>query len=622
LSVLHRAQALAAEYPAAEVTPPDGEDHAYPEWSDKAAALLKKGEIVGIPYLSGSVLKGWKGDLSPENLPILVARSVGDPDWTGPRTAPSGEIAAWAAHTEDTGGELLYLDQFTSILEATAGIGPREAAATRLAMLRPDTGTGASWRDQFMEGCLRTGLGEEEAVGLWDTLAAAAAGLVSREAAYAWAGVVLRLAAIKAAHPAAFLAAAIEVAWEREGPAAIRPLADEARRLGIALLAPDAALSPPGPVPHKQGDRWAILWGLMLPGWDREVTRRFVEARDRSAEPTTDEDLKQVCIEAGLSPGQVDALARSGAGNGGLAAVPATDPRQRQFQRAWEERYLGVGFTDASEMDALRRAIEGSGGLRARLVSSSGIGQTNVGDSIYLVGLLHGIRPVTDPAGAPEGGQGMAIAMLQDLDGEIELVAFPPNYKRHRELWTESNMVIVTARVCNHPDGDGIYLLCEHMAAYHAGVQEEELDIKVKAARRGATVPLPAPQTQTASGGSRQDYPIPQSSPQASPHTQSQVRTASQELNSTAEAPAYHLIITVPASNDDHADIDQMIALNKLLKGHAGPDTVTLRIQYSPETGDVTSARLPHRVRYDASLEGGIRDLLGPDALALIKLLG
>ena len=37
---------------------------------------------------------------------------------------------------------------------------------------------------------------------------------------------------------------------------------------------------------------------------------------------------------------------------------------------------------------------------------------------------------------------------------------------------------------------------------------------------------------------------------------------------------------------------------------------------------EMTSARLPHRVRYDASLEEDIRGLLGPDALALIKLLG
>jgi len=65
-----------------------------------------------------------------------------------------------------------------------------------------------------------------------------------------------------------------------------------------------------------------------------------------------------------------------------------------------------------------------------------------------------------------------------------------------------------------------------------------------------------------------------------------------------------------------------MIALERLLRAHPGPDTVSLRVQYSPEMVDMTSAKLPWGVRYDSGLEAGIRDLLGPEALALIKLLG
>jgi DNA polymerase III alpha subunit len=642
LSVLHTALELAAEYQSPETPPPDGEAPAYPEWSDKAAALLKKGEIAGIPYLSSSMLKSWKGDFSPESLAALVVRSLDHMERPGGHKAPAGEIAAWTANTADTGGLLLYADQFAAIVGSAAGISTQEAAAMKLAMPRPESGS-VTWRERFAEGCLESGLRDEEAGALWDALAAAAPGLVSRAAAGAWAGVAMRLASVKASHPAAFLAAAIAVAWEREGPAGVRPLVEEARRLGVALLAPDAARSLAGPVPQRQGEGWAILWGLMLPGWDRHVAQRFLEARERTQALATPEDLARVCLDAGLSAGQVEALVHSGAcdrlgeretllarGSGPASeagASPTTlDPRRRHLRREWEERYLGAGFTDATEIEALKRAIADSGRLRSRLVSSTGLGPSTVGNSIYLVGLLHGIRLVEDPAGPPGSGQSMAVAVVQDLDGEIELVAFPPNYKRHRELWVEDNMVIVTARVSKHTGGDGIYLLCEHMAAYHAGVEEEELDIKVKAARRGATVPLPAPQPQPGSGGSRQDHPIPQQPAtqpyQASPNGQSQVRTAAQASSPPGEPPTYHLIITVPASNDDHADIDRMIALEKLLKGHTGPDTVTLRIQYSPETGDVTSARLPHRVRYDASLEEDIRGLLGPDALALIKLLG
>ena len=80
--------------------------------------------------------------------------------------------------------------------------------------------------------------------------------------------------------------------------------------------------------------------------------------------------------------------------------------------------------------------------------------------------------------------------------------------------------------------------------------------------------------------------------------------------------------ISIPPANDDHTVIDSMIALNALLGAHPGPDNVTLRVEYSPETGEWTSARLPVGVRFSHALENSIRRLLGDDALAIIKLLG
>ena len=86
------------------------------------------------------------------------------------------------------------------------------------------------------------------------------------------------------------------------------------------------------------------------------------------------------------------------------------------------------------------------------------------------------------------------------------------------------------------------------------------------------------------------------------------------------EPARYSLIISLPPADDDHEVIDSMIALNSLLGSHPGPDSVTIRVQYSPETGKWTSARLPGGVRFSPALEQSIRRLLGDDALAVIKL--
>ncbi len=625
LSVLEASMRLDTKYPSLDFTPETADPSEWPALSEGAAALLKKADVEGIAHLSAVALKGWKGDASPESVGAIVACSVE----AHANTKLPDSVAAWTEHTSDTGGALLYYDQFTRIVEATAGISPGGAAALRLAMLNSQTDLDGALRARFLAGCgASSGLDVQSGEALWDALTAISSSLISRHAAFAWARLALWLANVKAAHPAAFIAASIDASWGRTGRAAIRPLVDNARRLGVTLLPPDVAQSHAGPTLAGADNGWAIRWGLaFLPGWDRHVAGRFVDVRTRLGNCASLPDLAQITVEAGLSPAQVEALMRSGAcdrlgGRDALTEAPS-GPRIRYARRAWEEQNLGVAFTDAHEIEDLRRAISQSGGLSERLTSSAGIGREQVGQSTCLVGLLHDVRllPLQENGEAseskngdkPERSQQMAVAWVEDLDGVIELVAFPPNYKRHQELWAENNMVIITARVRSHSDGQGVYLLCEHLAAYHVETTAEEMNITIKPSRRASaptdTTALPTPSAANTNGGSHK--PV-----SASQLTQPQ----STVTQNSGEPPAYQLIITLPTSEDDREDIDRMIALDRLFKAHQGPDTVTLRIPYSPETGAVTSAQLPRGVRYSSALEAKIRKLLGPDALALIKL--
>jgi hypothetical protein len=88
------------------------------------------------------------------------------------------------------------------------------------------------------------------------------------------------------------------------------------------------------------------------------------------------------------------------------------------------------------------------------------------------------------------------------------------------------------------------------------------------------------------------------------------------------EPPNYSLIISIPAAADDHVVIDSMISLNNLLSGYPGPDMVTIRVPYAPNSTKWTSARLPWGVAYTQQLDARIRRLLGDEALAVIRLAG
>lgn len=623
--------------------------------------LFSQGAVADLPFVSPGATKGWEGALTAEGMSLIVARSAATSSPQGPQ-----DIAAWAEQTAATGGTLVYRDQWVSIVEAAAGIRGGEVSLLRRAMLNGEADS-EDWT-RFRAGCIESGLEEKGARELWKALSAAAPGIISRYAASAWGRVAYLCARVKARHPAALIAAALYAAWQRGGPAIVQVPVEEANRQGIRIDRPDASRSSALPRLERNDLGWAVLWGLsLLPGWNRDVADRFVGAR-LTAGIKSVEELAKVAVDAGLDAIQCEALARAGACDllgehftdrealieslpglldwarkekdepreidlfsisapreaPVLAGIlnpepPILTPREKHYRREWERTTLGMAWTEAHEIEALQKAIRGSGDLQTRLFTTAQVDHSQAGRSIYLVGLLCGLRLVRVP-----GDETIAVASVEDLEGTIELVAFPGPYKRNAEHWTENNLVIVTARVSLHDDGEP-YLLCEHLASYDGGVQEEELNLKFKTQKiksvavgngNGPANGNDAGEKPTVTAGNgHSGYAL-------------NVVDSTEETGSgitIVEAPratssAHRLVLTLPLSLDDHADIDLMIALNNLLAAHPGSDTVVLRIPYSPETGAVTSAQLPRGVRYSGRLEEGVRGLLGPDALAVIKL--
>jgi hypothetical protein len=664
LSLLDTATSLARRYAIPGFQAADANPSGLPVLCEVANGILRKGELVSIPYLTTTGVKGWAVEATLDSAAQAVARSI----YPSRPPAPDPKPAAWDEITAATGGTLLFKDQLTALLHSL-NISLLDSPKVGRALMGQSTDETASAKSRFAEV---VGLEAGTAESLWNSLSAHAKLLVERDGAAAWGRIAFQLVAIKAGHPVAFLAAALSTVTDR---AQIITLAEEARRLGVRQEAPDVNRSEANPTLQRDGEGWAVLWGLkMLPGWQGQVAERFLSARPGSGF-TSLREIALVAVDAGLSTSHLETLVRSGAcdslGTLGapirdhaamLAALPATlewaratrrsagqldlfaspvpeppveedlqdenvrqepgnmqSPRRRYLRRLWEQENIGVAFTEAAELDSLIAALEKSGGLRSRLITTAQVGADHLDTSIYLVGILCSIRMVEGVT--PGGQEPLAIGRLEDAEGSIELIAFPPNYKRHAELWTESNLVVVTARVVSHDDGE-IYLLCEHMAPFQAGSGEEAMTLTIKAPR----------QTKSAAKGDMQitQPPTPavsvpvRPSPQpvaASSVPQPLPRQASQPSASPGEPATYSLVISIPPAGDDHAVIDSMIALNTLLSQNPGPDSVTLRVQYSAETGKWTSARLPAGVRFSHPLENSIRRLLGDDALAVIKLL-
>ncbi|MDQ3707340.1 MAG: hypothetical protein M3437_19365 [Chloroflexota bacterium] len=705
LAALASTLTYAAQYPVPGLALEELDLTGYPQLSAEAAAALTKGELVGIPYLSAGAVKGWKGELTPEAFAALAARSVAAHK---PPAAP--KLDQWAERTADTGGALLFRDQFETLVMSVAGFSPTDAYRLRTLLLRGGTDEPAvQLKEAFVTGCADKGVDAEATEALWQALVASAPDLQSRCSIAVRARTAMWAAFFKSAHPAAFLAAHLSACIER-GAAMVPHLVGAAQRLHVGIKPPDASHSQPAPTLERGGSEWTILWGLaLLPGWTKDEAAQFVAARPRGGF-TGMSDLVASAVEAGLTSDQLETLVRAGAcdtlggkarfrdglvealpewvewaradkaqANGAAGTDPvdlfsftaaqspappseevtlsnsSPTPRERYLRREWEVRQLGVAFTQASEIESLKRTLDRSH-LRSRLLRSVQVGEEHVGKSVNLVGLLTCVRLVSPPgSNGKSPAEPMSVAWLEDAEGAIELVAFPPGYKRHADLWAENQPVIVTARVRKHEEGD-VYLLCEHMAPFEEAAEEAELTVKVKQSKKAqaaleevtakasahggngsngsngansgngthaAAVPAPthAPTTKPATIA-----PTPTQAPAATPiaAAASTATTAPTMTNpattATGGIPAHKIIITLPITEDDQADIDRMIALKEILHEHPGSDAVTLRIPYAPEPGHLTTAQLPRGVGYSTVLEAEVVRLLGTEAIAVIRL--
>jgi hypothetical protein len=296
-------------------------------------------------------------------------------------------------------------------------------------------------------------------------------------------------------------------------------------------------------------------------------------------------------------------------------------------RREWERRHLGVDFTSAPEMDALQRALDGSGGLRERLLSTAQVGKESVGRSVLLVGLLCGIEMLTPPERS-QGNEPLATAQIEDGEGSIEVVAFPPSYARHKALWIEGIAVIVTGRVLAHADGD-VYLLCEHMALLNGNEEEEEIQVKVKPSKAmkvaketlGEAVVLDTPKEQPkpATNGSH-TYNSNHHAQVQQPATHNQPPVARSPQPAATSNARYRVVITLPNLEDDHEAIDAMISLKATLAEYPGEDIVTVRIPYLAGNQRFASVQLPKGVSFTHDLRDQLESTFSPQALAVIEL--
>jgi DNA polymerase-3 subunit alpha len=120
---------------------------------------------------------------------------------------------------------------------------------------------------------------------------------------------------------------------------------------------------------------------------------------------------------------------------------------------AWEKELLGVYLSE----HPFSRAAQKLAPLTTALCGQ--IDEEMVGQGVVTAGMVSSVRQLFTREGRP-----FVSATLEDIDGGIEVTAWPEVYQRTKELWIEGNILLVEGKV--RARGERVQLSCERVRQY------------------------------------------------------------------------------------------------------------------------------------------------------------
>jgi DNA polymerase-3 subunit alpha len=497
--------------------------------------LLASGETTGVFQLESAGMRRYVRDLRPtsvydlaamvalyrpgpmENIPAYIRRKHGQEKVTylHPLLEP---------FLERTYGIFVYQEDIMAAATALGGFTGPEADTLGYAIRKKKSSVLRSMKDQFVTQAAERGVRPEtidlvfkafepfERYG-FNKAHATTYGLVAYQTAY-----------LKANYTVEYMTSVLTAF--RDNAEKVAAAVAECRRLGIAVLAPDAHAS------HLEFtvEGEAIRFGLLaVKNVGQGAIESIIAAREKDgpfrsfADFCNRIDLRLVnkrvleslakvgALNAFGHPAQLlvaldDVLAAAQADQRerasgqisffDLAAEPAsleaplpaaTEVPVRERLR-WEKELLGLYLSDHPLGEVAERIGRFVSAYSGELKDESLDGQR-----VVVGGVVTGMRTVVTRARAT-----MAVATLEDLQGSIEVVVFPRLYELTAPTWQEGAILLVAGRIDHR--GEDVSLLADLVRDFDlaASAGEDAFAAEVAAADRGRPRGRPG-----ANGGSR-----------------------------------------------------------------------------------------------------------------------
>jgi DNA polymerase-3 subunit alpha len=457
----------------------------------KTFQLFSEGQTYGVFQFESSGMRELLRKAKPERLDDLIALNA----LYRPGPLKSGMVDDFIARKQgktevkyelpqlepilnDTYGVIAYQEQVMRIAAVLAGFTMGQSDVLRKAMGKKDPKVMAKQREAFMEGAKKKGVNEKKAAKIFDLMEyfAGYGFNKSHSTTYAW--VAYQTGYLKANYPWHFMAALLTI--EAANTDKLAMYLGECRELGVPILPPDVNSSELQFTVTRDGVRFGLcavknvgegavqsilgvrrelgrldsLHTLCEHADLRLVNKRVLESLVKagaldSLVPDAAADTRRArarlfaAIDKAIEHGgrcqrdrdQGQHQLFGGPSDEGHASVPLADaaPWTEAVQLAGEKEALGFYFS-GHPLDRFADDLRTFGAKRVAELTESL-------PDVWTAGIVSGLRPLKT-----KKGDRMAVFMLDDVAGNLEVVVFPETFGKHGSLIEADAMLLVRGK--------------------------------------------------------------------------------------------------------------------------------------------------------------------------------
>ena len=481
----------------------------------KVLESIGTGRTEGVFQLESAGMKSFMKELKAENLEDIIAGislyRPGPMDFIpkylkgkNDRASITYDCPQLEPILSPTYGCIVYQEQVMQIVRALGGYTLGRSDLLRRAMSKKKAAVMQKERRNFVygneeegvPGCIKNGIDEKVANKIYDDMIDFAKYAFNKSHAAAYAVVSYQTAYLKYYHPVEFMAALMTSVIDN--PRKVSEYIYSCRQMGIQILPPD--------INRGEGafsvDGRSIRYGLSAiksigrPVIDAIVAEREVRGPFQSlkdfAERLSGKEINKRTIESFIKSGALDSLGgtrkqfmmtyvrvmdsvsqeKKYAMTGQLSLFDFVDEEEK---KAYEVRMPDVGEYEKEQLLAFEKEVLGIYVSGHPLDDYEEMWRRNISavTSDFVLDEETGSAKVPDHSYAVVGGmitaktvkytrtnKAMAFITVEDLLGTVEVVVFPKDFEKYRNLLEEDNKVFVRGRVSGEEDKDS-KLICE-----------------------------------------------------------------------------------------------------------------------------------------------------------------